>query len=137
MQNEHITSPTAAIKIILGGCNPASFKTKEVLTKLAEDFPHIQTHYRFVFNTLKRLAQSYAKAPASTDPTILASEVLEYATEHYANGWDVIAETMTHADIKARLIEAGIKTIDKAIAHFGELVQVHGERQQEVLAEVF
>ena len=136
MQNEHITSPTAAIKIILGGCNPASFKTKEVLTKLAEDFPHIQTHYRFVFNTLKRLAQSYAKVQP-TDPTLLASEVLEYATEHYANGWDVVVETMTHAEVKAQLIEAGIKTIDKAITHFGELVQMHSERQQEVLAEVF
>lgn len=136
MQNEHITSPTAAIKIILGGCNPASFKTKEVLTKLAEDFPHIQTHYRFVFNTLKRLAKSYSTG-ATDEAGIVASSVLDYATEHYANGWDVVVETMTHAEVKAQLIEAGIKTIDKAIAHFGELVQVHGERQQEALAEVF
>jgi hypothetical protein len=136
MQNEHITSPTAAIKIILGGSNPASFKTKEVLAQLAEQFPHIETHYRFVFGTLARLAKSYSKG-ATDEVGIVASSVLDYANEHYANGWDVIVETMTHGEIKAELAEEGITTFQKAIAHFGELVKVRGEQERAVIAEVF
>lgn len=136
MQNEHITSPTAAIKSILGGCNPASFKTKEVLAQLAEQYPHIETHYRFVFGTLARLAKSYNKV-AAVDVGALASSVLDYATEHYANGWDVIVETMTHDEVKAQIAEEGITTVQKAIAHFGELVEVRGEQERAVLAEVF
>ena len=137
MSNAHITSPTAAIKIILGGCNPASFKTKEVLAQLAEHFPHIQTHYRFVFGTLKRLAKSYEQ-PSTDNLAMFASQVIDYAKEHYeSSGWDIVVETMTYEEIQAELVAAGVKTTTAALHHFTKLAGHLASSRHEQLAEVF
>ena len=139
MSNAHITSPTAAIKIILGGCNPAAFKTKEVLAQLAEQFPHIQTHYRFVFGTLKRLAKSYEQPSIDTDNlAMFASQVIDYAKEHYeSSGWDIVVETMTYEEIKKELEQAGVTTTTAALHHFTKLAGHLASSRHEQLAEVF
>ena len=140
MQNEHITSPTAAIKIILGGNNPASFKTKEVLTKLAEEFPHIETHYRFVFGTLKRLAKSYEKFEATgiTSLETIAATIRSTANANYeTSGWDVIAECWSVSDIMNEMMRTDNTTEARALKHFKALAKSAGEERNAQLAEVF
>lgn len=129
-------SPTAAIRTILSS-NPDA-TVKEILARIAEEHPSVNTHYRFVYNTLKRLRNPKAPAAASASLAEQIAGVREHATANYTKGgWDVIVESWTDEEIGAALVEEGTKTVAGAIRAFQPVVSVWAERQADAIHSAF
>jgi cytochrome c-type biogenesis protein CcmH/NrfG len=123
------TSLTAAVKALLTVTPSAD--TKMVLALLAAEYPHISTSYRPVFGTLRRLNQQPAAAPMED----LVAAVQTHAEANWGkNGWDIIAEAYTKAEIAEELLEEGCKSAAAAIRHFGRVAKLKRDHEKEIMS---
>ncbi len=123
---KNTTSLTAAVKEILAEIPTAD--TKMVLARLAAEYPNISTSYRPVFGTLRRLQVA---APMED----MVSAVVCHANSNWGkNGWDIIAEAYTKAEIAEELLEEGCKSAAAAIRHFGWVAKIKRDHEKEIMS---